>query len=97
MIQKVLETRGDWEDTVRNDTIRVIEHFKQTKNVSSFGIYGFCWGGKISTQAATDLPEIKVAALVHPSSVTTEEANGVNAPMYLLPSMNEPDMVAEVS
>ncbi|CAG7826593.1 unnamed protein product, partial [Allacma fusca] len=40
--------------------------------------------------ATTDLPDIGV--LVHPASVRTDETNFVKSPMYLMPSMDEPDM-----
>jgi len=88
-----VNTRGDWEEYVKTDVINVINHFKTTENVTEFGIYGMCWGGKILTRAATEVPEIKAAALVHPSSVTNEEAADVNAPMFLLPSRGEPNML----
>jgi len=88
-----INTRGDWEDYVKMDVVNVIEHFKSTENVTEFGIYGMCWGGKISTRAAVEVPEIKAAVLVHPSSVTTDEADEVVAPMYLLPSRGEANML----
>ncbi|ODM97711.1 putative AIM2 family protein C30D10.14 [Orchesella cincta] len=92
-IQNWLQQNAGWDDVVKFDLINVMNEFKTRDNITEVGIFGMCWGGKISTLAATELPEIKVAGLVHPSSVVTAEANGVKAPMYLLPSANEPDML----
>lgn len=61
-----------------------------------FGIFGFCWGGKISVLAASKINDIRVAALVHPSFVSNSDADKVKAPMYLLPSKSEPDMVKSI-
>jgi len=78
---------------VKTDVINVINHYKTNENISEFGIFGFCWGGKISTRAAIEVPDIKAAVLIHPSSVTNEEAEEVNAPIYLLPSRGEGNML----
>jgi len=92
-ISKFLAERGDWEDSVKNETLAIIDHYKRNENATSFGIFGWCWGGKIALRAAIELDDIKVAGLVHPASVTPEEAPEVRAPMTLLPSANEPDLI----
>lgn len=46
----------------------------------------------MATRAVTEFP-IKAAGLIHPSNVTVELARGVNSPMYLMPALNDPDMV----
>lgn len=61
-------------------------------------MYGFCWGGKISVFAASDEDFTKTSSLnaiglVHPSRVSTPEAEGVKVPAVLLPSKAEPNMV----
>ena len=78
------------------DLRNLIQYFKEKDGVNEVGIFGFCWGGKVAMLAASspDLPEIKAAGLIHPSSIVTSDAQKVRAPMYLLPSKNEGDMVS---
>ncbi|CAL8122785.1 unnamed protein product [Orchesella dallaii] len=92
-IQNWLEQNPGWDTVVKYDILTVINAFQTRENITEVGIFGMCWGGKISTLAATEIPEIKAAGLVHPSSVSNSEADGVKAPMYLLPSSGEPDML----
>jgi dienelactone hydrolase len=92
-LQEWLQRVGDWETIVKPDLINLVEAYKD-RGVNEFAIFGMCWGGKVATLAATELKnEFKAAGLVHPSSVTNEEANGVQIPMYLMPTASEPDMV----
>jgi len=92
-IQTWLQNNASWDGVVKYDINTVINAFATRDNITEVGIFGMCWGGKISTLAATEIDEIKVAGLVHPSSVNNSEADGVRAPMYLLPSRSEPDML----
>jgi len=92
-LQDWLQEVGNWNKTVKDDTLAIINHYKTTENITDFGIFGFCWGGKVAVQASTDIPELKAAGLVHPASVLNEEAEGVQVPMYLLPTANEPNML----
>jgi len=84
---------GNWDKTVKNDTLAIMNHYKTTENVTEFGIFGFCWGGRVSVLASTDIPELKAAGFVHPTNVTNEDAEGVQVPMYLLPTRNEISML----
>lgn len=84
---------GDWETIVKPDLINIVNHYRN-EGVTEFAIFGFCWGGKVSTLASIELSkEFKASALIHPSSVTTEEAFNVTIPMYLMPTQSENDMV----
>ena len=94
-MQEILDwitVAGSWPDKIKPDVINVIEHYKK-QGITSVGIFGFCWGGKISVQAGADLNEIKGAGLVHGSFISLEDAEAVKCPVLLLPSQNEPDMV----
>jgi dienelactone hydrolase len=75
--------------------LETIKFYKREFNVKSVGIYGFCWGGKITVYVASDsdFPELMGIGLVHPSRVSNEEADDVKVPAILLPSSDEPDMV----
>ena len=61
--------------------------------ITQVGIIGFCWGGKVSTLASTEFPSIKVAELVHSSSVSAEIIETGDTPMYLFSCLDDPDMV----
>lgn len=85
--------RGDWETVIKPDLLNILEHYRN-EGVEEFAIFGFCWGGKQATNAAIELSEhFKASGLVHPSSVTIDEAVDVKIPMYLMPSSGEADMV----
>ncbi|CAL8122783.1 unnamed protein product [Orchesella dallaii] len=88
-----LNTNGSWDNIVKYDIMNVINSFQSRENITEVGIFGMCWGGKVAVLASTEVAEIKVAGLVHPSSVNNSEADGVKVPMYLLPTANEPDMI----
>lgn len=88
------ERVANWDTIVQYDIRNIINHYSSEQGISRYGIFGFCWGGKISTMAATHVPEIKAAGLVHPSSVTNDMAQNVQAPMYLFPCLDDPDFVS---
>lgn len=88
-----IEKKGSWNKTTKTDLLAVIEHYKKTEGITSVGIFGFCWGGRIALDAAIELEDIKAAGLVHPALCQNEEAESVKCPMILLPAKDEPDMV----
>lgn len=91
-----LQSVGDWESIVKPDLINIVSHY-ESKGVSEFAIYGMCWGGRISALAASELGnKFKASGLVHPSQVGNDMAENVTIPMYLMPSVDEPDMVSLV-
>lgn len=84
---------GDWDSVVKPDLINVLDHYEK-QGVTEFAIFGFCWGGKVATLASIELSDkFKASGLIHPSSVTNDEAVDVKIPMYLMPSGSEADMV----
>lgn len=88
-----IEENGSWNKGVKADVQTVIEHYKKTEEITSVGIFGFCWGGRITLDAALELDDIQAGGLIHPSLIKDEDAEGVKRPLILLPSKNEPDMV----
>lgn len=92
-----IEENGNWKKNVKTDVQTVIEHYKRTEEVSSVGIFGFCWGGRIALDAVIELNEIKAGGLVHPSLIKNEEAESVKCPLILLPAKDEPDMVLSIT
>jgi dienelactone hydrolase len=82
----------NWDRIVQYDIRSLLDYYKGTQNISNIGIFGFCWGGLITTLTASQMgDEIRAAGLVHPSSITNEMANDVKAPMYLFPCLDDPD------
>ncbi|EHL00975.1 putative Uncharacterized AIM2 family protein C30D10.14 [Glarea lozoyensis 74030] len=69
--------------------IASIEAFSPT--IKTWGVVGFCWGGKIISVATstTDTP-FKAAAECHPAFVDPKEALGIKIPLCMLPSGDEP-------
>jgi len=86
------ERVANWDTIVQYDVRNILSYYQLSHGIGDVGIFGFCWGGKISTLAASQMTQIKAAGLVHPSSVTNEMANDVQAPMYLFPCLDDPDM-----
>ncbi|ODM98296.1 putative AIM2 family protein C30D10.14 [Orchesella cincta] len=85
---------GFW-GQIKVDLLNVMNYYRQTANITSFGLYGFCWGGKMIVYASEDkdFQGINAIGFVHPSRLVTSDANKINAPALLLPSNAEPDMV----
>jgi len=82
----------DWGTIVKPDLINIVQYYR-SKGVEEFGIYGMCYGGRISALASIEISEyFKASALVHPSGVTDGQAEFVQIPMYLMPASNDPDM-----
>jgi len=92
-MQEWLQNNGSWDQIVKYDIQTVVNEFSLRENITEVGIFGMCWGGKVATLAATESAGIKVAGIVHPSSVANSEATGVRVPMYLMPTNDEPDML----
>lgn len=88
-----IEENGNWNKNVKTDVQTVIEHYKNAEQINSVGIFGFCWGGRITLDAVLELSEIKAGGLIHPSLIKNEEAESVKCPLILLPAKDEPDMV----
>jgi len=62
---------------------------KENPSITSWGIVGYCWGGKIvalSSQAGTPF---KAAAVCHPAMVDPADAAKVTIPYAILPSKDE--------
>ena len=63
---------------------------KAYPNIKTWGVVGFCWGGKIvSMTSGSDTP-FKAAAECHPAMVDPAEAENITIPLALLASKDEP-------
>jgi len=73
-------------------TLRVYEALKK-EGYQFFGTGGLCWGARVCMSVA-DTEKFQAGhALYHPSFIQTEDARTVKAPILMLPSKEEADML----
>jgi len=70
------------------DMVKAIE--KQYPDIESWGIVGFCWGGKIVSLTTSKDSVFKAAAECHPAMVDPSEAESIKIPLCMLASQDEP-------
>ncbi|KAG5437198.1 hypothetical protein PCK2_001022, partial [Pneumocystis canis] len=67
----------------------IIKHLKEDE-AESIGIFGFCWGGKLSVLCgASYANEIKSVAMIHPAMVDPNDAHHLKVPICSLISKDE--------
>jgi dienelactone hydrolase len=61
--------------------------------ITSWGVVGYCWGGKVVSLAVTNgaTNPFAIAAEVHPGMVESADAAGIKVPVILLASGEEPE------
>jgi len=61
-------------------------------HITSWGVMGFCWGGKVTTLAVSDAATnpFAIAASCHPAMVDASGAGAIKVPFALLASGDEP-------
>jgi dienelactone hydrolase len=62
---------------------------KQHPELTTFAIFGTCWGGKIAALVSQEGSLFEASAQVHPSLLDINDASKVAIPMVVLPSMDE--------
>jgi len=62
---------------------------KENPGIESWGIVGYCWGGKVANLASMKDTPFKAAAACHPAMVDPADAPSVTIPIALLPSGDE--------
>ncbi|OCK84739.1 alpha/beta-hydrolase [Lepidopterella palustris CBS 459.81] len=67
----------------------VKEISEAAKGIESWGVVGFCWGGKIVNLSSMESTPFKAAAACHPAMVSADDAPGITIPYAMLPSMDE--------
>ena len=58
-------------------------------NIKTWGIIGFCWGGKITNLVSQQGSRFKAAVSAHPAMVDPNDAPGITIPFLMLPSQGE--------
>ncbi|KAJ3359971.1 hypothetical protein GGF32_008874 [Allomyces javanicus] len=94
-LAKFFEVSGAW-DVVHPRLVATLDYLaKHHPSITSVGLLGFCWGGKIMTRALNELADrVKAGASAHPYLVTAEDIEATQRPVALLPSKDEGDMTA---
>jgi len=81
-----------WNESVRDDLGLVLNHYKG-QGAMEFGLFGFCFGGKIAALAVdTYSNDIKIAAQFHPAGIDVQDSARIKSPTILLPGANDADM-----
>jgi len=64
---------------------------KAYPSIKTWGVVGFCWGGKIvSLTTSTSSTPFKAGAECHPAMVDPSEGEGIKIPLCMLASKDEP-------
>ncbi|OLN96549.1 putative AIM2 family protein C30D10.14 [Colletotrichum chlorophyti] len=72
------------------DYVKAVQ--SQYSSLESFGVLGYCWGGKVvSLVTSGDSNPFKVGAEIHPAMVEPEDAKGIKIPLIMLASKDEPE------
>ncbi|KAF1824511.1 alpha/beta-hydrolase [Dissoconium aciculare CBS 342.82] len=62
----------------------------QRSSIKTWGVLGFCWGGKIVNLTSQKDTPFKAAAVAHPAMVDANDAAAITIPIAMLPSGDEP-------
>jgi dienelactone hydrolase len=67
----------------------VIAEVETSCDIKSWGILGYCWGGKIVSLATAGDTKFKAGAELHPAMVAPDDAKKINIPICMLASKDE--------
>jgi dienelactone hydrolase len=78
------------------NTAKLVEFgnfLRSSTGVRKLGVYGFCWGGKVTIKASSsegqDTP-FNAAAIVHPAMLSVDDASKLEVPLGIYISKDEP-------
>lgn len=66
---------------------------KAHPEIKTWGMFGTCWGAKITALNSQAGTQFKAAAQAHPSLLDIEDAKKIAIPMIILPSLDEEPQV----
>ncbi|KAF9353525.1 hypothetical protein BGX34_011520 [Mortierella sp. NVP85] len=89
-----IKANGDYEKNHLGEIIRAAVEDLRRDGCTTFSIFGQCWGALMAVKAASEegTPFLATGG-PHPSFVTVEAVKDVKAPLVLLPSKDEADMI----
>lgn len=70
--------------------VEVVAQELKKNGADKLGLYGFCWGGKITSLAGYEGTLYSGVAIVHPAMVNGEDSKGLTVPVAFFPSKDEP-------
>ncbi|TFL03637.1 Alpha/Beta hydrolase protein [Pterulicium gracile] len=71
------------------EKVKAFSQVVKSGGAKRLGLYGFCWGGKVSMLTAADSTVVGAAAVVHPAMFSVDDAEKVQVPMGIYPSKDE--------
>jgi len=86
---------GEWFSTVAQPPNhlpkvgKIVNSLKKSHGIDTFGVVGFCWGGKITNLLSQGESLFKAAVSVHPAMVDPADAEKLSIPFAMLPSKDE--------
>jgi len=70
----------------------------RTGNIQRLGVYGLCWGGKVSMLASSDSTPFDAVSMIHPAMISPDDATKLTIPLAMYVSKDEPiDEVIKVN
>ncbi|KAJ2716439.1 hypothetical protein H4R19_000650 [Coemansia spiralis] len=84
---------GSW--AANKDKYAAVQGYLRDSGITAVGVVGFCWGGKMVVEALAELDGLAGGAIVHPALIKDGDMATVKAPLFVLPSKDEPDFAAE--
>jgi dienelactone hydrolase len=64
-------------------------HLK-SNGANNVGLYGFCWGGKVSVLAGGDNTPFSAVSIIHPAMLSADDSTKLTIPLAIYPSKDEP-------
>ncbi|KAF9454996.1 dienelactone hydrolase [Macrolepiota fuliginosa MF-IS2] len=61
----------------------------KSEGVQKLGVYGFCWGGKVTMLGSGESTLFNAAAIVHPAMLSVEDAQKITIPFAIYVSKDE--------
>jgi len=74
-------------------TAKLLEfgNFLKTNSIASkIGVYGFCWGGKVTVLGGGEGTPFSAVSIIHPAMMSAEDYEKATVPVALYPSGHEP-------
>lgn len=86
---------GEWFETVASvpgclKELTEVARDLQSKGAENIGLYGFCWGGKVTSMSGNEGTPFKGVAIIHPAFVFPDDSKGLVVPAAFFPSKDEP-------
>jgi len=75
--------------------LELMKTLKEKTGISTWGVIGYCWGGKIVSLASKENTPFQAGAECHPAMVDPTDAKDITIPICLLASKDEDPQAVE--